>query len=75
MTHPVPDVVRFTRVGHVLTVRHLCLVDIVTARHCPQRQQRYKVETEKENEQEWTEDYQCSLIAFHWLIGLHRGCK
>ena len=48
VTHPVPDVVRFTRVRHMLTVRYLCLVDIVTVRHCPQRQRRHKVETESD---------------------------
>ena len=49
VTHPVPDVVRFTRVGHMLTVRYLCLVAIVTVTHCPQRQRRHKVETESDH--------------------------
>ena len=37
VTHPVPQVVGFTRVRHVQTVRQLGLVAIVTVTYCPQR--------------------------------------
>ena len=41
----------------MLTVRYLYLVAIVTARHCPQRQRRHKVETESDRKKTKAEEF------------------
>ena len=48
VTHPVPDEVRFARVGHVLTVGYLVLELVVTLTHRPQRYRGCKIEPERE---------------------------
>ena len=47
VAHPVPDLVRFTRVRHVKTVGYVVLVVIVTVTHSPQRYRGYKIIPER----------------------------